>query len=144
MAAHPSDPSLSNDLDSDEVAVISSIDAPPLVDVLASFNMCNVIITESEKNSLSINRKSKLTMLHSIGNILIGNIGVRSLKQFCTKVGIPGQRKQGKYEVCKAIVAAKMDKIFLELKDRPTGTKKEGAAEQSAVVWLSSHRRMDH
>ena len=86
--------------------------------------MDDVIVTATEKNSLSINRKSKLTMLHSINDVLISNLGVRSLKVFCTSVGIYGQRNKGKYDVCSAIVKAKLDTNFVENKDKIM--KKEG------------------
>lgn len=65
-----------------------------------------------------------MTQLHLIKNIKIENIGVRSLKIFCSAVGISGQRQKGKYDVCKAIVGAKTDDKFVQLKDRAVEKKK--------------------
>ena len=69
-------------------------------------------------------------MLHSINDVLISNLGVRSLKVFCTSVGIYGQRNKGKYDVCSAIVKAKLDTNFVENKDKIV--KKEGKKSDSA------------
>ena len=94
-----------------------------------------------------MNRKSKLTMLHSIGDILIGKLGVRSIKLFCTKVGISGQRSKGNYNVCKAIVSSKIDPNFVELKDKaPPVVKSEetvdnGTATGNGRVTIN-HRRL--
>ena len=127
-----------------EVAVVLASDVVP--DPLSSFDMIDVVVTATENNALSTNRKSKLTMLHSIGNIPIGKVGVRSLKQFCTKVGIAGQRSKGKYEVCKAIVSSKSDPCFIELKDRaPPTVKSEGesanTSTSTAKVRVTINRR---
>ena len=109
-----------------EVTVVLASDV--LLDQLLTFDMIDVIVTATENNALATNRKSKFTMLHSIGDLAIGKIGVRSLKQFCTKVGILGQRSKAKYEVCNAIVSAKNDPNFIELKDRTSqNVKSEGA-----------------
>ena len=79
--------------------------------------MEDVLVTETARNPLSGNRKSVLTKLHSIGDIPIGDIGVRSLKSFCARVGIVGQRKKTKKDVADKIVEAKTSS-FVQLKDR--------------------------
>ena len=63
-------------------------------DGLAEFDMGYVIVLEIEKHPLSCNQKNKVTMLHSIGNIFVGSIGVCALKLCCTKVAIAGLRSK--------------------------------------------------
>lgn len=89
--------------------------------------------------------KNTLTNIYSIGNILIVNVHGRSLKSFCTKVGIIGQRKKAKGDVCKAIVDAKNYSIFVQLKDwQPTvPVKDENNTVSTSLVIIISRRLLD-
>lgn len=118
--------------------VTSAEAAAANTDPIKETHMEDVLVSSTARNPLSGNRKATLTKLHSIGKILIGNIGVKSLKALCTRMGIVGQRKNRKDVICEAIVKAKEDSSFVQIKDRVDS--KESTKKESSGVWTIINR----
>ena len=67
--------------DSSETSNAAEVEA---VNPLEGSTMEDVIMTDTERNQISQNRKKTLSKLHSIKDILVAKIEVRDLKLFCT------------------------------------------------------------
>ena len=115
-----SSPSVVNISNETEAPEVSMEDPAPSekTDPISKFDLDDVLLSSTPVNQLSTNRKKSLTKLHSIGNIPIANIGVRSLKLFCTRVGIVGARKMKKDGVVEVIVSTKSSPDFVQMKNR--------------------------
>lgn len=125
----------SNSATSEDIIVVAGPEqTKEKEDPINDSHLEDVLLSATASNPLSTNRKNVLTKLHSIKDIPIGGIEVRSLKLFCTRVGIQGQRKKTKKDVCDAIVTAKSDPLFVQTKDAVSVAKKEAPVVKRATI----------
>ena len=73
---------------------------------LKNATMEDVVLSEKADNIIALNRKSQKTRLKEIKGIDITNIDLRAIRMFANQVGLKGQRKKMKADICSVIVDA--------------------------------------
>ena len=68
--------------------------------------MEDVVLSEKADNIIALNQKSQKTWLKEIKGIDITNIDLRAIWMFANQVGLKGQRKKMKADICSVIVNA--------------------------------------
>ena len=104
------------------------------VNPLVNATMDDVKLTEEATNMVAANRKSSMTRLHSIKNVLITQIETKSLRLFCGKIGISGVRSVGKLVIANKIVECKESGSWKELEASAAAKKKKKADENKKVT----------
>ena len=113
---------------------------------LANATMEDVLISENAINYVSINRKTSLTRLESIKGISIGKIELKILRLFCNQIGLKGQQKIRKIEICKAIVDSKVSGSYLKLQkemEEENEKKKEKGETKMSKVLINNRRYLN-
>ena len=79
---------------------------------LASSTMQDLLLSDTEDIIVSANRKSQLTGLKQKKSLPIDKINVSTLCLFCNQVGLKGQRKNSKYDICVSLVETRTSRSW--------------------------------
>ena len=75
-----------------------------IVNPLADADMESIVLTDAAETAVAVNRKSQVSRLKEIKGNPIAKLNVSSLRIFCQRVGLKGQRKKSKFDICVALV----------------------------------------
>ena len=122
-----------------QLTTLPSSEDCSVINPLANASMGDVLLSDTADTIVSANRKSQLTRLKSIKSLQIAKNDVATLRLFCNQVGLKGQRKKTKYDICIALVEARASGSWKKWKDNED-VKEKGKGKVNANVIINRRR----